>query len=89
MTIAVDFDDTFTADPDLWWSFVELCKARGHRVVVVTYRSKNGQFAYEVERVIRGRLPVVWTERRQKKAIALAEGYEVDIWIDDRPELIP
>lgn len=88
MTIALDFDDTLTADPEFWWTFAALAEAHGHRVVIVTYRLKSGEFAPEVDRVVQGRLPVVWTERQPKRPAADAAGYEVDIWIDDMPELI-
>lgn len=38
MKIALDYDETFTADPELWKPFVAHCKARLHEVKFVTAR---------------------------------------------------
>ena len=37
--ISLDYDHTFTADPDLWVSFIKAAELRGHRVIMVTWRS--------------------------------------------------
>lgn len=38
ITFGLDYDDTFTADPDLWRQFVSDALRRGHAVVCVTGR---------------------------------------------------
>ena len=40
MTIAIDFDKTFTADPELWLSFIRSASLRGHEIICATYRKE-------------------------------------------------
>lgn len=92
LTIALDFDDTFTADPFLWTQFVCLAKGEGHTVIMITYRNftENGKGNEDIE-TIKDKLniPLIYTNRNQKEIVAIQAGYTVDIWIDDMPELIP
>lgn len=84
MKIALDYDDTFTADPDLWMEFVASAKARGHEVTFVTFRYAgpyNGDIEIDAQRM---EIPIVFCGQKQK-----ASCYQADIWIDDRPEWIP
>ena len=90
-TIALDFDGTFTADPELWQGFVRDALRAGHRVVVVSCRTENT----ENRRTIRQQLgeigrkvPIVLTSHRPKRMCAQLEGYDVDVWIDDQPGVI-
>ena len=90
-TIALDFDGTFRADPELWQGFARDALRQGHRVVIVSCRTENT----ENSRTIRQRLgdigrrvPVVLTLHRPKRMCARLAGYEVDIWIDDQPSVI-
>jgi hypothetical protein len=83
MQIALDFDETYTADPMLWASFVTKCKVRGHTVTFVTYRPDNGDnsdIEYEAECL---HIDIVYTGGRQKQHV-----FEADIWIDDSPATI-
>ena len=38
MLIALDYDDTFTRDPEGWLNFAKLMKSRGHEIIGVTMR---------------------------------------------------
>jgi hypothetical protein len=35
LNIAIDFDDTFSADPELWRLFIDAAEAKGHRCYIV------------------------------------------------------
>ena len=80
MRIALDFDETYTADTVLWDAFVQHAKERGHEVLIVSFR-----FDYDADdiRQVAGSLGVecVLTNARQKQHVVQA-----DIWIDDMPE---
>lgn len=39
MNISIDFDDTYTRDPEMWNAFIRLAQASGHKVYCVTARS--------------------------------------------------
>lgn len=66
MIFGIDYDDTWTADPDLFFQFLELLEKRGHKAVIVTARNKpsfgsNGTWSGEpIEIAVKGKLPVVY-----------------------------
>ena len=41
LTIAIDFDDTYTADTELWGLFLRKAIANGHSVFCVTCRRED------------------------------------------------
>lgn len=84
MKIALDYDQTFTADRDLWIPFVALAQMRGHEVAFVTFRPPafgNDDIEADAKRL---GIPVVYSAGRQK-----SHCHDADVWIDDMPELIP
>lgn len=84
-TFALDYDGTYTADPELWDSFISACKIRGHRVVVVTARRRTE----ENLEIVRGPdAAIYFTELAAKKWYMDKIGVKVDIWIDDDPSVI-
>ena len=83
MKIALDFDDTYTADPMLWTAFITKCKTRGHTVTFVTYRPDNGDntdIEHEADCL---HIDIVYTSGKQKQHC-----HNADVWIDDSPETI-
>lgn len=94
LTISLDFDQTFTAAPGLWRSFIVDAKARGHRIVCITRREDSEQ-NQEALRLAFGDLfpelaaAILCGPERQKRQAAADAGIAVDVWIDDKPETIP
>lgn len=87
MRIALDYDKTYTADPEMWDCFITLAKSRGHSVEVVTMRRQVWEETLPpdlVDRVSR----VEYTDRKGKMAHMEALGRHIDIWIDDSPHFI-
>lgn len=84
MNIALDFDDTYTRDPDLWDQFISNSLARGHDIRIVTFR-KSTMRDPALDNM---KIPVIFTEYTQKRAHCNKLGWYVDIWIDDSPEFI-
>ncbi|MEN3940692.1 HAD family hydrolase [Prosthecobacter sp. SYSU 5D2] len=86
MTIAIDFDGTWTADPGLWRLFAAACTHSGHRLIMVTGRSGRSE---DMERYqLPHTMPIIYTGGAMKEKAALKAGYKVDIWIDDMPAMI-
>lgn len=93
-TIALDYDDTYTADPELWQMFIMRAEKRGHRVYIVTCRRDTDENRLEVygdrESTLTG-LPWsrhIFTGLAPKKWFCEQRGIKIDIWIDDMPECI-
>jgi hypothetical protein len=86
MNIALDFDDTYTRDPQLWDDFISNSKSRGHDIRIVTFRKRT--MTDPALDCIGTIIPVIFTEYTQKRAFTNKMGWFVDVWIDDSPEFI-
>lgn len=91
MKIALDYDETFTADRNLWSMFVGyILKNTIHTVTFVTFRVDHGEhmnrsFNKDIEDDAESlRMEIVYCNGKQKSTC-----FKADIWIDDMPELIP
>ena len=86
MNIAFDYDKTISRDPFLFVSLMETFCDYGHRCYVVTGRKRDlfeGDMDWlHKQSCITG---VFCTDWKAKKPYMLAQGIEIDIWIDDQP----
>ena len=80
-TIAVDYDDTYSEDPELFELFIQAAQARKHIVVMVTARGENKPVPVTS-------CEVFYTNGALKAPFMKAQGLEIDIWVDDWPEII-
>ena len=88
LTIAIDFDDTFTTDPVLWTSVIALLAVR-HQVICVTSRRVSIPNVNALQRALTPHVAeIIYAYDQPKRLAAQEAGYAVDIWIDDRPETI-
>jgi len=88
LTIAVDFDDTFTADPVLWSKFVQHAKQLGHNPIVVTARrntAENMDLINEQLSHFDCHMRIYFSNLGSKVECMEKRGINVDIWIDDAP----
>lgn len=89
MIIALDFDNTYTRDPELWYSFTNYSRMRGHTVILVTARFD--QHMAEVKTRVDGIFSasqIFNTSMAPKREFMQSKRVSVDIWIDDCPEMI-
>lgn len=91
MIIAIDYDGTYTKDPDLWLAFIEKAQARGHKVILVTMR-ENAEAGPGWSPIDERLLFIVdedyYTDLEAKKPYLDRLGIKPDIWIDDSPEWV-
>lgn len=83
LTIGLDYDGTITADPNLWSGFIKICKARGHKIEIVTYRTR-GQYGDDqdiLDFAAANGIEYVFTHGKAKTKACP----EVNVWIDDMP----
>jgi HK97 family phage portal protein len=92
LTISIDFDRTFAADPALWGEFARKAVADGNTVVMVSRRpdtaddrqtvtSTLGDYAAAFSRVL-------LVGDRLKDEAAREAGVTVDVWVDDSPQFV-
>lgn len=84
MILALDYDDTFTKDPHLFYHFAELAKSAGWTVYGITMRypheasNMDPRYAEVCDKVF-------FTGRKAKWYFCEQNNIKVDIWIDDAP----
>ena len=86
LTIAIDFDDTFGADPATFREAVKAFQAAGHQCILITNRPED--MGNDVRAEVGDLMPIVFAGEWSKRAMAAQSGYRVDIWIDDHPQWI-
>lgn len=88
MIIAIDYDNTYSSDPECFNNVIALFKAFGHTVICVTGRSNDGIMDIPVRESIGKLVPVIFAGQDWKQVAAEKHGYKVNIWIDDMPMMI-
>ena len=91
MNISLDFDETYTRDPEMWDLFVALAQSRGHTVYCVTAREPLPKFKEEVYDTIGkqiGERNCYFTDGSAKERFMFDRGILIDVWIDDSPKFI-
>lgn len=87
MLIAIDYDKTWTADPELFESFVRDLKKAGHQCICITSRDEDtpdNKLANSIGKYMK----IVYAAGQSKRRAAEKARYTVNIWIDDTPESI-
>lgn len=88
MNLSIDFDETYTRDPEMWNLFIELAKHRGHTVYCITARAPsnlNKMEVYETIGKLIGEDNCLFTDAMAKAKYAYDRGIHIDVWIDDLP----
>ena len=88
LTFGMDWDDTFTAEPELFSEFIRNAEKRGHRVVFITGRRRDYESEMDVRitQIAYGlNQTVIWAEMGSKLFAVEQRGINVDVWIDDDP----
>ena len=83
MNISIDYDDTYTKDPELWDQFISMAQSKGHQVFCITKRYE------EIAEDIKSTMKIQTLFATQSKLDeAHKNGVVIDIWIDDKPQSI-
>lgn len=82
--VAIDFDNTITADPEFYMSLITLYRERDWEPVICTLRDNMDDNLLEIrEKLQDGGIRVYTTDGRKKRAFMLHQGISVGLWIDD------
>lgn len=88
LVIAIDYDDTFTADPVLWSQFIKDAQRKGHRIYCVTARRDSEENREQLKTHFAHyniKLTTVFCNLKAKLKTMEDRGVRVNIWIDDAP----
>ena len=86
MNIAIDFDNTWTVDPDMWQAFRVLAELQGHSCIIATNRYK---WSRDMDRwMLPVDMTVIYCGGEYKDVACKMQGWKIDVWIDDTPRMI-
>ena len=92
MTVSIDFDRTFAADPVMWGEFARQSAATGNTVVMVSRRPDTPENQDEIAATMgdyrEAFAQVLLVGERLKDEAAREAGLAVDVWVDDSPQFI-
>lgn len=78
MRISFDYDGTFTTNPPVWTTIIDMLRANGFEVICITSRFPNVPITDMP-------VPVYYSCGQSKWEFAQERDLKVDIWIDDIP----
>ncbi len=87
--ISLDYDGTYTEDPRGWRAVIRCLQSNGHKVSIVTARRREEDWDAEFTflKDIYG-VETFFTHGEPKRDWMNRRGIQIDIWIDDMPEMI-
>lgn len=89
MLLAIDYDETYTRDPEFWDQVISLATKRGHSVICATMRSTDTWESEEVIEALADKVEnIIFTNRKAKFYAVHAAGYMPSVWIDDSPNFV-
>jgi DNA-binding LacI/PurR family transcriptional regulator len=89
LVISLDFDQTYTRDPELWNEFIGSARKRGYTVYIVTMRYDMPKEADEVRTLLSDKVDgIYFTGRKAKEKFMFDKGIDVSVWVDDMPFFI-
>lgn len=88
MLISLDYDDTYTRDPEMWNAFIALAHSVGHEVIVVTMRHPT-ELAI-VNQQLEDKVKAIYPTSGRQKRKFMRDVHKLlpHVWIDDMPEFI-
>lgn len=89
MNVSLDYDNTYTVDPECWKKVIRSLQSAGHKVYCVTMRSKEHDYHKDFDVLELMGVSAVFCEGISKRRVTEGLGIRIDVWIDDLPEGIP
>ncbi|OJX48981.1 hypothetical protein [Devosia sp. 66-22] len=89
MRIALDYDKTYSLDPEFWEKVAVAAELHGHEVAIVTIRDPVLDRTLPL-RNLEGKREVFYTRGVAKRwyLTHFGQGFVPDVWIDDNPDSI-
>jgi hypothetical protein len=86
MNVAIDYDHTYTLNPNLWNQIIKIFKQQNNNVYCVTKRYQDNS-----EDIVKAfaniDVPIIYALKSKLEAVSEA-GIKIDVWIDDKPQSI-
>jgi hypothetical protein len=87
LTVALDYHNTYSADPAFWDTFIYMCWMRKWEVYCITHHTgekQNDKLLDSIGKVL-DKDHIIFTMGKAKQDYVDSIGLEIDIWIDNNP----
>ena len=90
LCVALDYHNTYSADPKFWDTFIYMCWMRKWDVYCVSHATdpKEIEDLYDSIGKVIGKDNVIMTDGKAKEPFVEKLGIDIDIWIDNNPKHI-
>jgi len=87
LVIALDYHNTYSADPKFWDTFIYMCWMRKIDVYCVTHhtgKKQNDKLLDSIGKIL-DKDHIIFTMGKAKEDYCKSIGLDIDIWIDNNP----
>lgn len=87
LVIALDYHNTYSADPKFWDTFIYMCWMRKIDVYCVTHHTgekQNDKLLDSIGKIL-DKDHIIFTMGKAKEDYCKSIGLDIDIWIDNNP----
>ena len=87
LCIALDYHNTYSADPKFWDTFIYMCWMRKWEVYCITHhtgKKQNDKLLDSIGKIL-DKDHIIFTKGEAKLDYCKEHGIEIDIWIDNNP----
>ena len=87
LCIALDYHNTYSADPKFWDTFIYMCWMRKFEVYCITHHigeKQNEKLMDSIGKIL-DKDHIIFTMGKAKMDFVKKLGIEIDIWIDNNP----
>ena len=90
LCVALDYHNTYSADPKFWDTFIYMCWMRKWDVYCVSHSTDPKETAELIDSIgqVLGKDNVILTNGKAKEQFCKNLGIDIDIWIDNNPDHI-
>ena len=82
--IAIDWDNTVSADQSFFLSLIQLLQQKGYTPFICTLRAPNRENIIEISSILdKHNISIYLTDGRSKRNYMKSMGIDVHLWIDD------
>jgi hypothetical protein len=90
LCVALDYHNTYSADPKFWDTFIYMCWMRKWDVYCVTHHTgqkQNDKLMDSIGKIL-DKDHIIFTMGKAKEPYVKSIGLDIDIWIDNNPDHI-
>ena len=87
LCIALDYHNTYSADPKFWDTFIYMCWMRKFEVYCITHHTgekQNEKLMDSIGKILESD-HIIFTMGKAKEDYCKSIGLDIDIWIDNNP----